>query len=152
PGDLSPGGSIVATTTSPPASSPPEPTAPAVRARRRRRSLEGWAFAAPTAAFVVALFVIPLLLVLRMSASRWPLLSGDQGVNFPDNYVKAVHHRFFTESLVFTLKYTVLATVLLIGLGLGLALLVQESTRWKGLLRASFLIPSALGLASASLL
>ena len=25
-----------------------------------------------------------------MSASRWPLLAGDQGWNFPDNYVKAV--------------------------------------------------------------
>ena len=35
------------------------------------------------------------------------------------------------DSVVFTLKYTVLATVLLIALGLGLALLVQESTRWK---------------------
>jgi multiple sugar transport system permease protein len=42
--------------------------------------------------------------------------------------------------------------VLLIGLGLGLALLVQESTHWKGLLRTSFLVPSAMGLASASLL
>jgi multiple sugar transport system permease protein len=46
----------------------------------------------------------------------------------------------------------VLATVLLIGLGLGLGLLVQESTRWKGFLRTAFLVPSALGLASASLL
>ena len=42
--------------------------------------------------------------------------------------------------------------MLLIALGLGLALLVQESTRWKGFLRTSFLMPSALGLASASLL
>jgi multiple sugar transport system permease protein len=122
------------------------------RTWRRRQSLSGWLYATPTALFVLVLFVLPLLLVLRMSVSRWPLLSGNQGVNFPDNYVKAVSHRFFTDSVVFTLKYTVLATVLLIALGLGLALLVQESTRWKGLLRASFLIPSALGLASASLL
>jgi multiple sugar transport system permease protein len=135
-------------------STPRRPAAPgsAVRAGRRRRSVEGWLYALPTALFVLALFVVPLLLVLRMSASRWPLLTGDQGINFPDNYVKAVSHRFFTDSVVFTLKYTVLATVLLIALGLGLALLVQESTRWKGLLRVSFLIPSALGLASASLL
>jgi len=42
--------------------------------------------------------------------------------------------------------------VLLIGLGLGLALLVQESSRWNSFLRTSFLLPSALGLASASLL
>ena len=83
---------------------------------------------------------------------EWPLLRGDQGINFPDNYTDAVDNRFFVDSVVFTLKYTVLATVLLIGLGLGLALLVQESSRWKGLLRTSFLVPSALGLASASLL
>jgi multiple sugar transport system permease protein len=130
----------------------PRAAGAAGRARRRRPRLEGWLYATPTALFVLVLFVVPLLLVLRMSASRWPLLSGDQGVNFPDNYVKAVSNRFFTDSVVFTLKYTILATVLLIGLGLGLALLVQESTRWRGLLRASFLLPSALGLASASLL
>src|SRR5690606_20688183 len=48
--------------------------------------------------------------------------------------------------------YTAITTVILIALGLGLALLVQESTRWKGFLRTAFLVPSALGLASASLL
>src|SRR5690606_36099111 len=91
-------------------------------------------------------------LVIKMSVSRWPLLTGDQGINAPDNFTKAINHRFFADSMVFTVKYTVLATVLLLALGLGLALLVQESSRWNNLLRASFLIPSALGLASASLL
>jgi multiple sugar transport system permease protein len=124
---------------------------PAQRMRRARARL-GWLYAAPTAGFVAVLFVVPLLLVLLMSASRWPLLSGYRGLNFPSNYPKALDNRFFADSVVFTLKYTALATVLLIALGLGLALLVQESTRWKGLLRTSFLVPSALGLASASLL
>jgi multiple sugar transport system permease protein len=118
----------------------------------RRRAVKGWLYATPTTIFVVVLFLIPLILVVRMSVSRWPLLSGNQGFNAPDNYTKVIHNRFFADSVVFTLKYTVLATVLLIGLGLGLALLVQESSRWKNLLRASFLVPSALGLASASLL
>ncbi|KQR11994.1 carbohydrate ABC transporter permease [Cellulomonas sp. Leaf334] len=122
----------------------------------RRRSnghrLRGWAYASPTALFVLVLFVVPLALVFRMSASKWPLLSGDQGINFPDNFTAAVDNRFFVDSVVFTLKYTILATILLIALGLGLALMVQESSRWKGLLRTSFLVPSALGLASASLL
>ncbi len=119
-----------------------------VGARRR----QGWLYATPTAAFVAALFVVPLLLVLLMSGSRWPLLSGNQGWNFPTNYGKAINNRFFLDSVVFTLTYTALATVLLVGLGLGLALLVQESSRWKGLLRTAFLVPGALGLASASLL
>ncbi|RZU01839.1 multiple sugar transport system permease protein [Kribbella rubisoli] len=123
-----------------------------VSSSSRRRAVKGWLYAAPTTIFVVVLFLIPLILVVRMSVSRWPLLSGNQGFNAPDNYTKVIHNRFFADSIVFTLKYTVLATVLLIGLGLGLALLVQESSRWKNLLRASFLVPSALGLASASLL
>ncbi|WP_460798729.1 carbohydrate ABC transporter permease [Microbacterium sp. GXF0217] len=114
--------------------------------------LQGWLYAAPTALFVIALFLIPLALVLQMSGSEWPLLSGNQGPNFPENYVDAVNLRLFWDSIGFTLLYTAITTILLIGLGLGLALLVQESTAWKGFLRTAFLIPSALGLASASLL
>ncbi|MFB8146747.1 carbohydrate ABC transporter permease [Microbacterium sp. NPDC056003] len=131
-------------------------TARTLRRARPRSPLggpvQGWLYAAPTALFVVALFVIPLLLVLQMSGSDWPLLRGNLGWNFPENYVDAVDHRLFWDSIRFTLQYTLITTVLLIGLGLGLALLVQESNAWKGFLRTSFLIPSALGLASASLL
>jgi len=131
-------------------------SSPARRSRYARSALggpvQGWLYAAPTALFVVALFVIPLLLVLQMSGSEWPLLRGNMGPNFPENFADALNHRLFWESVRFTLLYTVITTVLLIGLGLGLALLVQESTRWKGFLRTAFLLPSALGLASASLL
>jgi multiple sugar transport system permease protein len=125
---------------------------PPVSRRRGRQARQGWLFATPTAVFVVGLFVVPLGLVLVMSASRWPLLAGNRGWNFPDDYAKAFSNRFLLDSVWFTVKYTVLATVLLIALGLGLALVVQESTRWKGLLRTAILVPSALGLASASLL
>ncbi|MGK9148113.1 sugar ABC transporter permease [Plantibacter flavus] len=129
-------------------------TTDSVGARKRRagNARTGWLFALPTALFVVLLFLVPLGLVFQMSASEWPLLGGNQGWNFPANFPEAIDNRFFLDSVVFTLKYTVIATVLLIGLGLGLALLVQESSRWKGFLRTAFLIPSALGLASASLL
>jgi multiple sugar transport system permease protein len=126
--------------------------APARSRRRSRDAVRGWLYATPTAVFVLLLFVLPLVLVLQMSGSDWPLLSGNQGWNFPENYQDAVSNRFFSDSIVFTLKYTVLTTVILLALSLGLAMLVQESTRWKGLLRTAFLVPSALGLASASLL
>ena len=142
-----------AETLSPPTSPPTAPSPPPHRiSRARREALRGWLYASPTTLFVVFVFLLPLLLVLQMSASDWPLLSGNQGWNLPENYVDAVDHRLFWDAIWFTLKYTVITTILLIGLGLGLALLVQESTRWKSLLRTSFLVPSALGLASASLL
>jgi len=129
-----------------------DPRLPLGASMASRRAGVGWLFALPTAVFVTVMFLVPLSLVLRMSVTRWPLLSGAGEVNFPDNFAKAFRQRFFVDSIIFTLKYTFLATVLLISIGLGLALLVQESTRWKGLLRTSILVPSALGLASASLL
>ncbi|GAA3339075.1 sugar ABC transporter permease [Amorphoplanes nipponensis] len=135
---------------------PPARTADAApppgRSRRHSPALAGWAYAAPTALFVALFFVLPILLVARMSASDWGLFAGDRGWNAPDNFTRAVDDRLFWPAVWFTLRYTAVTTVLLLALGLGLALLVQESSRWTGLLRTSFLVPSALGLASASLL
>lgn len=133
-------------------SPPPPPDAPRRAPRRNRRGLQGWAYASPTVALVLVFFVIPIVLVFVMSGSDWTLLGGNQGGNLPDNFTAVVDHRMFWPAVRFTLKYTVIATVLLIALGLGLAFLVQESTRWRGFLRTAFLLPTALGLASASLL
>jgi multiple sugar transport system permease protein len=133
-------------------------TTSVARRRRRRHSLtarerwEGWLFAAPTALLVLFVFVVPLALVFVIAGSDWQLRNGFQGVNLPDNFTEALNLRFLWDSVVFTLKYTVIVTVLLLGIALGLALIVQESSRGKSLLRTAFLLPSALGLASASLL
>ena len=120
--------------------------------RRRSTALAGWGYAAPTALFVLVFFVVPILLVGRMSAADWGLFAGNRGWNVPENFTSAVDDRLFWPAVWFTVKYTVVTTVILLGLSLGLALLVQESTRWTGFLRTSFLVPGALGLASASLL
>lgn len=145
---------------SPTVSAAPTPAAdvspPRTRRRRRaisrRRRLTGWAYAAPTAVYVAVFFVLPILLVIQMSVSEWGLFAGDQGINAPDNFKGAVNQRLFWPAVRFTIKYTVVTTVILIGIALALALLVQESTKWTGFLRTAILVPSALGLASASLL
>ena len=118
----------------------------------RRRNLIGMAYAAPTAVMVLVFFVAPLLLVVQMSASDWTLLGGDQGLNFPANYGNVSSGRLFWPAVEFTIRYTVIVTVLLIGLGLLMALLVQETSRWSGMLRTAFLLPLAVGLAAGSLL
>ncbi|WP_127554616.1 carbohydrate ABC transporter permease [Actinoplanes sp. OR16] len=124
----------------------------ASRRRKRRPQMAGWAYAAPTALFVLIFFVTPVLLVGQMSISDWGLFAGNRGINAPENFTKVLDDRLFWPAVWFTVKYTVVTTVILIGLALGLAMLVQESSRWTGFLRTSFLVPSALGLASASLL
>jgi multiple sugar transport system permease protein len=118
----------------------------------RRRSLIGIGYAAPTAFMVVVFFVVPLLLVVQMSASDWTLLAGDRGLNLPENYANVGSGRLFWPAVEFTVRYTVIVTILLIGLGLIMALLVQESGRWSGVLRTVFLLPLAVGLAAGSLL
>ncbi|GAA2631341.1 sugar ABC transporter permease [Paractinoplanes durhamensis] len=115
-------------------------------------SLAGWGYATPTAAFVLIFFVVPIGIVARMSVSDWKLFTGDQGWNSGKNFQSAMDDNLLWPAVWFTVKYTVVTTVILLALALGLALLVQESNRWTGFLRTSFLIPSALGLASASLL
>jgi multiple sugar transport system permease protein len=124
----------------------------APRMKLDRKAWSGLAFASPTLVFIIVFFFVPILLVLQMAGSDWPLFTGRQGTNLPDNFREAIDNRFFWPSVRFTLKYTVVTTVLLIGLALGIAMLVQESTRWKGFMRTVVLLPSALGLASASLL
>ncbi|RIJ79188.1 sugar ABC transporter permease [Nakamurella silvestris] len=119
---------------------------------RHSRGLQGAIYATPTAIFVCLFFLIPVALVMQMSASDWGLIAGNKGWNFPDNFTKVVDHRHFWPSILFTFKYTLIVTVILIGLGLAMALIVQDTGRWRSFLRTSFLVPSALGLASASLL
>jgi multiple sugar transport system permease protein len=101
---------------------------------------------------VTVFFVVPVLLVVQMSLSDWGLFAGNRGFNAPDNYSDALGQRLFWPAVWFTVKYTIITTVILIGIALGLALVVQEAARWNSFLRTAFLVPSALGLASASLL
>lgn len=119
---------------------------------RHSRKLAGAAYAAPVALFVLVFFVAPLLLVGRMSASDWPLLAGDQGRNFPANYEAIGENRLFWPAVGFTLKYTGIVVVLLLGLSLLLALIVADRRKGTGFFRTAYFLPSTLGLASASLL
>src|SRR5690242_9159701 len=83
------------------------------RARRRNaRRLAGLGYATPTAVVVVVLFIVPLLLVVWMSLHKWPLL-GTPTLNVPDNYSGIADNRLFRTAVLFTLKYTVVMTLVL---------------------------------------
>ncbi|GAV38716.1 carbohydrate ABC transporter permease [Streptomyces acidiscabies] len=137
------------TVTPPPSVSPGPP-----RPRRwwRTRTAQGIGYATPTALFVAVFFVLPLVLVAQMSLSDWPLLAGDRGGNAPENYTDVTGGSLFWPAVRFTLLYTALVTVVLLGLALLLALLVQESRPGAGFFRTVYFLPGALGLTSASLL
>jgi multiple sugar transport system permease protein len=116
------------------------------------RAFKGFLYASPALAFVLAFFVLPLLLVGQMSASDWPLLQGRQGTNFPENYTESTDDRLFWPAVEFTLKYTVIVVIALLVLAMIMALIVQERRPGVGFLRTAYFLPVSLGLASASLL
>jgi multiple sugar transport system permease protein len=118
----------------------------------KAQNRKGWLFVSPTAALLLVLFVAPIVVVVVMSSSSWTLLGGAQGGNFPQNFTKVFADPLLLQATGFTLEYTLITTVILMPVALGLALLVQESRRWNNLLRTAILLPSALGIASASLL
>ncbi|HEV7710123.1 MAG TPA: sugar ABC transporter permease [Asanoa sp.] len=130
-----------------------EPPAARRRGLRRqtRRAWLGVAYASPTAVMVVLFFLVPLALVGWMSLHRWPLLAPPT-LNVPDNFTGIGDNDLVRSATWFTIKYTVIITVLLFTVSLGLALLVQHRRRGVGFFRTAFFLPMAVGFASASLL
>ena len=135
-----------------------DPLAPKKKIRKRASRTQrienqrGWMFAAPSMVIIAVLFIAPIVIVVLMSVSKWTLMGGDQGTNFPTNYEKVFADPMLADSAWFTIKYTIITTLILMPIALGLALLVQESRRRNNILRTAILLPSALGIASSSLL
>jgi multiple sugar transport system permease protein len=142
--------SVLPSRPAPPRSTRSAPTRGKTSALSRRRARLGVLYATPMAVIVLLLFVVPLLLMVWMSFNHWPLL-GASTPNGVDDY-KALSDPFFIKALIFTLKYTVVTTIVLSLVAFGMALLVQEARRGTGFFRTVFFLPAGVGLASASLL
>ncbi len=117
---------------------------------RRRRGRIGALYATPMAVIVAVLFVIPLGLMIWMSVNDWPLLGASSPNGFK-NY-RVLSDPLLVNAIWFTVKYTIVTTIVLSLISFGLALLVQERRYGVGFFRSVFFLPAAVGLASASLL
>lgn len=120
-------------------------------ARRRRRDWSGLLYVAPAILLVVAFFLVPLGMTAWMSLHNWPLLGNPRWIGLA-NYRAIWNDAGFWGALEFTLRYTVAATVGLLGLGLALALLVERPRPGVAAWRTAFFLPVVIGFASASLL
>ena len=115
------------------------------------RKYVGLLYAAPAILFVLVFLVYPLGQLVYTSLTSTSLLGGGEYIGFK-NYVKAWNDSQFWISLVFTLKYTLFITPILIGLGFLLALLTAENSPLKKLTRGVLFLPVVIGLATSSLL
>jgi multiple sugar transport system permease protein len=86
-----------------------------------------------------------------MSTTDRSLLGGGRFVGL-SNYIKIWNDSGFWRALLFTVKYTIVLTPILMILGFALALLTADNTPLKRLTRTVVFLPVVIGLSSSSLL
>jgi multiple sugar transport system permease protein len=117
----------------------------------RRNRLIGLLYLAPALLFVLAFTAYPFVQMVWMSFNGWSLLSPPNFIGL-GNFERALSDRQFWTSLVFTLKYTLFITPILIVGGYAIALLVSENTRLRRFTRTVVFVPVVIGLGVSSLL
>jgi multiple sugar transport system permease protein len=100
---------------------------------------------------VLAFTVYPLGQMVWMSLHNWSLITPPTYVGL-DNYERAFADRQFWTSFLFTLKYTLFITPILIVGGYLLALLVSANTALRKVTRTVVFVPVVIGLGVSSLL
>jgi multiple sugar transport system permease protein len=123
----------------------------AVNRNRLLGQWQGWVFMAPALLFVGVFVLVPLVQLVATSLTDRSLLGGAKFVGF-GNYLKIWDDASFWRALLFTVKYTLVLTPILMGFGFALALLTANNTPLQRLTRTIVFLPVVIGLSSSSLL
>lgn len=115
------------------------------------REKAGFWFILPAMIFVLLFFVIPLVSVVIMSTTDFPLL-GDITYVGIQNYLDIFQDTEFHQTIIQTLIYTVLVTPPLFIVGLGTALLIRRVNKLSSFFRTFFFMPIVIGFGSAAFL
>jgi multiple sugar transport system permease protein len=116
-----------------------------------RAKLTGLLYLAPALIFVAVFTFWPLVQMVVVSFHSWSLITPPKFIG-ANNFIKAWGDRQFWISLLFTLKYTLLITPILMVGGYLIALLVAPNTPLRRFTRAVVFIPVVIGLGASSLL
>ena len=129
------------------------PVTPPPPRRRRRRNAQwnGLLFVLPALLLVIVFFIVPLGMAAWMSLHKWPLMGIPRWVGLA-NYERLLSDGSFWSSLWFTIQYTVVITIGLMGVAMALALIVQGQGKAISIYRTIYFLPVVTGFASAALL
>ena len=118
----------------------PAPSASALARLLEHPTFLSFAFMLPAAAFLIVFLTYPMGLGIWLSFTDTKI--GRPGVFVGlENYISLFNDSVFLLSVFNTLFYTIVATVLKFGLGLWLALLLNNSMPFKAFIRAIVLLP-----------
>lgn len=113
--------------------------------RKTRERLAGYLFILPDAAGLLIFVGIPMILSLGLSLYASDGFGGHRWVGLA-NYVRLWNDPMFWESLWTTIKYVIFVAPSLYVVGLGLAILVQRTNSFNGLMRAMLFLPQMVSL------
>lgn len=116
-----------------------------------RNRLIGLLYIAPALAFVLAFTAYPLAHMAWISLHNWSLITPPKFVGL-GNFTRAFNDSQFWVSLLYTLKYTLYITPILMIGGYLIALLTAENTPIKRFARGVVFMPVVVGLGVSSLL
>jgi multiple sugar transport system permease protein len=106
-----------------------------------RPETAGYLFVLPAVLGLLAFGVIPLITAFVVSLHNYDLVNPRPPYVGLTNYTALATDRVFWTALRNTSAYALMLVPLQTAMGLSLALMVQPSTRWIALLRASYFMP-----------
>lgn len=130
---------------------PRRPVSEAHRAAARLEAFVAWALAGPALFLLILLLLGPTVAVVVMSFTDW--LFGATSFNWVglENFAAIFGDRSFWRSLRNTFVYVGIVTPLSVGIGLGVALLIEAGTSLRSFYRAAYFLPVASTLIAMSI-
>jgi len=126
-------------------------SAPRVRRRRstrlqRKQTRLAWILLAPALAVVALVALYPLGQTIYQSFTNQQFLAGIEPTKFVglSNYRYLIHDTIFRNSVVVTVKFTVITVFFEFLLGMVIALVVNSNFKGRGVMRAVMLVPWAI--------
>jgi multiple sugar transport system permease protein len=113
---------------------------PGLRAARRRNTLAGYAFLAPSLFGVACFLLLPVLVVVWLSFQSWDLISPARWVGL-DNYASVLSDGVFGNSLLITALFVVIVIPVQTLLGLMAATFLTRGLPGSAVLRIIYVLP-----------
>ena len=112
----------------------------AAKKRNRRKNLTAYLFIAPNFIGFVVFTMIPILVAFAMAFCKWDGNNAPEFIGF-SNFVNLFQDTFFLNSLLNTFIYSVGTVPVTMIVSLGLAVLLNQKIRGRGIFRAISCFP-----------
>lgn len=103
-------------------------------------------FTVPATVLYCIFFIYPIAIGIMYSFTDWNGLAKDFKFIGLANYIEAFTNKRFQNAVLFNIKFTILAVILVVGISLILALIFNSDIRLKSFFRGIVFFPAVLGM------